>query len=100
MFMAPEYISTGKIDHRADLYALGVALFELATGAEPFEGPPFKILHLQVTAEPPRLRDKNPQAPPALDTLVAELLQKSPDRRPQSAAEVEERLRAMAAGAR
>ncbi|MEZ4322022.1 MAG: serine/threonine-protein kinase [Myxococcota bacterium] len=95
MFMAPEYIATGEIDHRADLYALGVALFELATGDDPFHGPPFKILHLHVTADAPKLREVAPDADPALEALVAALLEKEPADRPQTAAEVEARLLAL-----
>ncbi|MCB9673495.1 MAG: serine/threonine protein kinase [Alphaproteobacteria bacterium] len=95
MFMAPEYIAEGRLDHRADLYALGIALFELATGEEPFHGPPFKILHLHVTQDPPRLREVHPDADPGLEALVAELLAKEPEDRPQTAGQVEARLRAL-----
>ncbi len=92
MFMAPEYIADGTIDHRADLYALGVVLFELATGTDPFEGPSFKILHLHVSQAPPTLSERVDTPAPALESLVADLLQKNPSDRPQSAAEVRERL--------
>jgi serine/threonine protein kinase len=93
MFMAPEYIADGRLDHRSDLYALGVALFELLTGDTPFEGPPFKVLHQHVTRAPPRVRDRRPEVSEALDDLVDALLAKDPDERPQSASDVADLLR-------
>lgn len=94
MYMAPEYIAVGDLDHRSDLYALGVALFEMATGTTPFEGPPFKILHHHVTRAPPRARDRDPSVPAELDALIDQLLAKDPDARPQSADAVAQALRA------
>lgn len=95
MFMAPEYIARGTLDHRSDLYALGMLLFELCTGTEPFEGPAFKILHLQVTQVPARADTFAPNVHPALCDLIAHLLQKDPDARPQDAAQVAATLAAI-----
>ena len=65
------------VDGRADLYALGVMLYELTTGELPFTGDdPLAIIsqHLQAPVVPPRAR--NPEIPPALDALIVRLLNK------------------------
>jgi serine/threonine-protein kinase len=95
--MAPEYIADGLLDHRADLYALGVVLFELATGAHLFEGPPFKILHQHVTAPRPDLERLHPGVSPELAALVRNLLATDPADRLDSAATVAHRLAALEA---
>jgi serine/threonine-protein kinase len=94
LYMAPEYIDDGGIDHRTDLYALGIILFELATDSQPFSGPPYQVMHHHRTVVPPRARSVRPELSPVVDTLIAALLEKSPDLRPQSAAEVLKVLRA------
>ena len=53
-FMAPEYITTGQLDHRSDLYAVGLMLFELASGRLPFKGQGFQLMkHHLMTPAPP-----------------------------------------------
>jgi serine/threonine-protein kinase len=85
-YIAPERLSGGTIDHRADLYAMGVILFELLTGAPPFDSKDdFDLIDLHVNVEPPRLRDIDPAFPQALDDLLALALEKHPDDRFQDA---------------
>lgn len=98
MFMAPEYIAEGQADHRSDLYALGVVLFEMATGRDLFTGPAFKIMHLHVTEPAPNARSVRIDVDPALDALIARLLEKDPLDRPQSAQEVADTLLALIPG--
>jgi serine/threonine protein kinase len=83
-YMAPEYIENFECDHRADLYALGIVLFELITGKPPFDGRPYKVMDRHVNEVPPRLADVA-GAPIWLDALVAKLLEKQPNDRPPSA---------------
>ncbi len=88
-YLAPEQALGTKIDHRADLYALGVTLYELTTGVLPFSADdPFTVItqHLHAPVVPPRA--KNDQIPPALDNIIVQLLNKDPADRPASAAEV------------
>ncbi len=98
-YMAPEQILGKPIDPRTDLYALGVMLYRIGTGKLPFVstgGGEFEIMEKQVRQRPEPPERLNPDMPPALAGLVMQLLEKSPDDRPASAAEVARRLRAVA----
>jgi eukaryotic-like serine/threonine-protein kinase len=97
-YMSPEQIDAAEVDHRSDLYSLGCVLYELATGAPPFDlGDPWSILvgHRDTTPEPPRTR--RPELPADLERLILDLLAKDPEARPQDAADVCGRLKAMRA---
>ena len=78
------------VDHRADLYALGVTLFQLCTGSLPFEDGDVSYRHRHEA--PPDPRELNVRVPAELADLLLQLLAKSPDERPQSASEVSQRL--------
>jgi tRNA A-37 threonylcarbamoyl transferase component Bud32/tetratricopeptide (TPR) repeat protein len=99
-YMSPEQIgASGEVDHRSDLYSLGCVLYELATGAPPFDlGDTWAILvgHRDTAPEPPRAT--RPELPPELERLILDLLAKEPDDRPQDAADVAGRLKALRAG--
>jgi serine/threonine-protein kinase len=87
------------VDARTDLYALGVMLFELCSGLPPFDSPRIdELLAMHLEAPVPTLADTLPEPPPELVVLVRRLMEKHPDRRPQSAAEVVEILKLVAAG--
>lgn len=88
-YMAPEYIGFFQFDHRSDLYALGVILYEMCTGQAPFMGRPYEVLEKAVNEKPtPPARLKPNTSPPFLSDLVMRLLEKDPNKRPQSAMEV------------
>lgn len=96
-YMAPEQIRAGVVDARADLFALGIIIFELATGSRPFRGDtPASAIAGILEDEPKRLVRSS--AIPAdddavlLDRVVAICLRKSPDERYQSAAELADAL--------
>ncbi|MFE0459039.1 serine/threonine-protein kinase [Kitasatospora sp. NPDC058965] len=98
-YMPPERFNTGRQDARGDLYSLGCLLYELLTGNTPFGDLPTTALmfaHVNRVPEPPSAR--RPGTPTSLDTLVAQLLAKAPERRPKTAAEVSVRLRAAITG--
>jgi tRNA A-37 threonylcarbamoyl transferase component Bud32 len=92
-YMAPEQATGLAVDGRADLYALGVTLFELLTGGLPFEDG--DLVHHHRHTPPPDPRSLAGDLPAALAELVLQMLAKEPDRRPASSAEVVARLRAL-----
>jgi serine/threonine protein kinase len=91
-YMAPEYIEEYELDHRADIYGLGIMLYEMLTGAPPFTGRPYKVMEAHVHEPVPKPSSKRPDIPPWLDDLVFRLTAKRPDQRLQSAAEVAEAI--------
>ena len=86
-YVAPEAISGGTVDHRLDIYGLGLVLFEALTGEVPF---PRNVdaakvyAHLSVT--PPSIHERRPEVPIALDAVVQRALAKEPSDRQESAA--------------
>ncbi len=94
-YMAPEQILGSEIDARTDLYALGVMFYRMATGVLPFTssgGGEFEVMEKQVRQTPVRPENINPDIPEKLSGLIMQMLEKIPDRRPSSAAEVRARL--------
>jgi serine/threonine-protein kinase len=92
-YLAPELALGKDFDGRADLYSLGVMLYELTTGELPFsKGDPLTVIsqHTHATVVPTRA--KNEAVPPRLDELILHLMEKSPDDRPGSAGEVQKAL--------
>ena len=87
-YLAPEQTGrTGRsVDQRADLYALGATLYELATGGPPFgTGDPLRLTHDHLARVPVPPAQMNPSIPEALSAIVMHLLEKEPDNRYQSA---------------
>ena len=84
-YMSPEQAHGEQVDARADLYALGCLLFELVTGAPPFEGSGFEVLLAHLGRPAPLPSEKNPDVPEAIDRLCATLMRKKPDDRPPNA---------------
>jgi tetratricopeptide (TPR) repeat protein len=96
-YMAPEQALGRPVDHRADLFSLGVVLFELLTGRVPFEGgTPTEIIDRILHETPPPASRYTTLVPPALDAIVARALEKDPDFRYQQARELYRDLRQVA----
>jgi tetratricopeptide (TPR) repeat protein len=89
-YMAPEQSAGESVDHRADLYALGVTFFELVTGRLPFEEGDVAFHHRNTP--PPDPRDRFAEVPPVLARLILELMAKDPAARPASGEAVAARL--------
>ncbi|HEX8441182.1 protein kinase domain-containing protein [Archangium sp.] len=94
-YMAPEQWRGGKVDERTDLWAAGIMLYELLTGELPFPGALVDELRERVLspAPMPSPRERHPEIPWELESLLAVLLAKDPDKRLLSAAELREELR-------
>lgn len=85
-YMSPEQTLGKNVDHRTDIYSLGVAVFEMATGTVPFkEG---NIPYHHVHTPPPTIQSIRPDLPDTLSHIVERCLQKDPDNRYQSAREI------------
>src|SRR5690606_1280539 len=88
-YMAPELFVGGERDHRSDLYAMGVVLFEVLTAELPFDEPNIVgLAQRHMTTPAPDPRDVNPALPGELAELILRLLEKQPRDRFQNAREV------------
>jgi eukaryotic-like serine/threonine-protein kinase len=101
IYISPEQLqSTRDIDGRADLWSLGVTLFELLTAEWPFASGSLPALSLAVLHQPPtRLRERRPEAPESLERIITRCLEKDPARRFATANELAGALREVLAPA-
>jgi tetratricopeptide (TPR) repeat protein len=91
-YMSPEQTLGKNVDHRTDIYSLGVTIFELCTGRLPFmEG---NIPYHHVHTPPPDILEVNPELPPVLAEVVKRCMQKNPDERYASTKEILAQLKA------
>src|ERR1019366_1336096 len=92
-YIAPELVEGLKVDGRADLYALGVVLYEMICGKLPYDGKTQAELLLKpLTTAPIPLSQRTNDVPPEIESLVLGLLAKNPDDRPRDAFDVEDAL--------
>jgi eukaryotic-like serine/threonine-protein kinase len=97
-YMAPEQLAGKKVDGRADLFSLGVTLYELLTGEKPFTGESVATLMFRIANEPhPQISTARADLPPGVQAIIDKALQKDPDQRYQRGAEFARDLRALAA---
>ncbi len=87
LYMSPEQAQGHAVDHRSDLYSLGVTFYHMLAGVPPFQAETALALALKQVREAPRsMLIHRPDLPPELDRLVLKLMAKSPADRYQSAA--------------
>ena len=85
-YMPPEAFGSDSVDHRADIYALGVIGYEMLAGRRPFTGDtPLQLIQQTLTAAPPSLSDVAPDVPSDLADAVMGCLAKDPDARARDA---------------
>jgi len=92
-YMSPEQAEGKPVDHRSDIFSLGIILFEMATGRRPFQGDSqLSVLTAILRDDPPRVTELNRQLPEVLGSLIDQCLAKDPGRRFQDAADVRNAL--------
>ena len=95
-YMAPEQLRSDPLDARTDIYALGIVLYEMATGKRPFSGrTQIRLADDILHKSPPPLKVMNPQAPAELEAIILKCLAKQPEDRYQSVEELARDLRAL-----
>jgi serine/threonine-protein kinase len=89
MYMPPEQVRGEKCDVRTDVYAFGLIAYELLAKKVPFASTyQYKLMEMHLRETPPPLKNHQPSIAPDLELFVLRMLQKSPDRRPQSMTDV------------
>src|SRR5215469_13159363 len=89
-YMAPEQLAGAEFTSLCDIFAYGVIYFEILTGKHPFDAPDAQsLMYKLTTGDPPSIRGLTPAVPPALEQVIARLLQKNSARRYQSLKEVQ-----------
>lgn len=93
-YLAPELVTRGTADARSDIYALGIMLYEMLVGEQPYKGEqPMQIAYQHATDSVPRPSARNPGIPEQFDELVMWATERNPDDRPVDARAMLDRLR-------
>jgi predicted Ser/Thr protein kinase len=99
-YLSPEQARAEAVDHRSDVYSLGIVLYEMLAGAPPFQGTtPAAVVAQHLQSPLPPLREKRPDAPLGVVKLVEQMTAKDPDRRPSSYAALRKAIEESAAPA-
>ena len=93
-YMSPEQVAGKKVDGRADIFSLGVVLFELLCGEKPFAGEDMTSLMYQIAKERhPSIRTINPKVPEVVEKIIDKALEKEPEKRYQKAGQMADHLK-------
>jgi serine/threonine protein kinase len=93
-YMAPEQAQGTEVDGRADIYALGIILFEMLTGKQPYEADtPMAVAIKHITDPVPHIRRANPQLPEGMETIIQKAMAKNRDERFSTALDMTNALR-------
>ncbi len=88
-YMAPEQASMKDYDHRVDLYALGILIFQMLTNRLPYDADtPFSVMHKHVTEKIPSVRQEQPEVPKWMELIIYKAMAKNPQLRYQSGSEI------------
>jgi serine/threonine-protein kinase len=100
VYMSPEQcLGTKELDHRTDIYSLGVILFEMLCGRPPFVSTGFgELVNMHLNTAPPAPRAIAPSTPPAVEMLIMQMLAKNPEERPASMSDVQDAIKAAVSG--
>jgi beta-lactam-binding protein with PASTA domain len=92
-YLSPELVTRGIADTRSDIYALGIMMYEMLTGEQPYKGEqPMQIAYQHANDSVPRPSARNPEVPDELDDLVLWATERDPEQRPTTAGELLDRL--------
>ena len=96
VYASPELITGARVDHRSDLYALGVVTFEMVTGRRPFFADDLQeMCRMHIEVPPPSPRNLRPEVPEELSAILLRCLAKDPGQRFQNGAELHDALDAL-----
>jgi serine/threonine protein kinase len=96
-YMAPEQAQGTEVDGRADIYALGIILFEMLTGKQPYEADtPMAVAIKHITDPVPQIRQTNPKLPEGMDTIIKQAMAKNKNDRFSTAVDMTNALRDVA----
>lgn len=94
-YVSPEYLERGQVDHRSDIYAVGVLAYEMITGETPFKGKSvIETMTMRLRSDPPPPDIIRPECPARLSEIVLKAMARDPDVRYQSAGDLLEDLEA------
>ncbi|MCC5876970.1 MAG: SUMF1/EgtB/PvdO family nonheme iron enzyme [Candidatus Sumerlaeia bacterium] len=91
-YMSPEQIRGSGVSGKSDIYSMGCVIFFCFTRSTPFQGSGFTVAAAHLSEPPPSIRARLPVLPPEVDRILAQCLEKDPDKRPRDASDLGQEL--------